>query len=164
MAICAADESADSDGTVDPMPRTKRLGKLPRHYRFALNPHADYRASRCPRCNSLTYPRKFALLIHVNPDELRVPGKTCKYCSKCEFIIAHQDELEAELAAHFEQTRPDVIGNDYLVLGTVERKTWREGMEQPKTLDELLVHTADFKEYLEIEYQPGGWFPANADR
>ncbi len=143
------------------MPRKKRFGQLPPRYRFALNPHADYRASRCPRCNSLTYPRKFALLIHVAPDELRVLGKTCKYCSKCEFIIAHQDELEAELAAHFEQIRPSVIGNEYLVLGAVERAAWREGLKQPKTLDQVLARTADFKEYLEIEYQPRGWYPAD---
>jgi hypothetical protein len=102
------------------MPRQKRFGLLPPRYRFALNQHADYRASRCPCCNGLTYPRKFALLIHVDPDELRALGKPCKYCSRCEFIIAHQDELEAELATHFEQTRPDVIGHNNLALGTVE--------------------------------------------
>jgi hypothetical protein len=143
------------------MPHQKRFGQLPPRYRFALNRHADYRVSRCPRCNDLTYPRKFALLIHVEPDELRVLGKTCKYCSKCEFIIAHQDELEAELAGHFEQARPVVIGNDYLVLGTVERNTWREGMERPKTFYQVLAHTADIKEYLEIEYEPGGWHRAH---
>jgi hypothetical protein len=97
----------------------------------------------------------------VAPDELRVLGKSCKYCSQCEFIIVHQDELETELAAHFEQTRPDVIGNDYLVSGTVERKARREGLDQPKTLDQVLAHAADFKEHLEIEYQPGGWYPSD---
>jgi hypothetical protein len=144
------------------MSRRNRFGQLPPRYRFALNPWTDYRAARCPRCNGLTHPRKFALLIHVDSDELRVLGKTCKYCSKCEFIIAHQDEIEAELAAHFEQMRPNVIGNDYRVLGTVERKAWREGLAQPKAHDQVLAHTADFKEYLEIEYQPGGWYPAFA--
>ncbi|MCC6187833.1 MAG: hypothetical protein IT318_02270 [Anaerolineales bacterium] len=143
------------------MPRSKRFGQLPPRYRFALNLHADYRASRCPRCNRLTYPRKFALLIHVDPDELRVLGKTCKFCSHCQLIIAHQDELEAELAGHFQQARPGVIGNAYLVLGTVEKAAWRKGLKQGQTLDELRAHTADIKEYLTIEYEPVGWFPAD---
>lgn len=143
------------------MPRSHRFGQLPPRYRFALNPHADYRASRCPRCDHQTFPRKFALLIHVDPDELRVLGKTCKFCSHCQLIIAHQDELEAELAAHFQQARPGVIGNAYLVLGTVEKAAWRAGLKQGQTLEELRAHAADIKEYLTIEYEPGGWFPAD---
>jgi hypothetical protein len=142
------------------MPGKRKFGKLPRRYRFALNQYAEARASRCPRCNALTYPRKFPLLIHIDPDELRVLGKTCKYCSKCEFIICHQDELEAELFEHFRRDQPDLIGHPYLVLGTVELKTWRAGMDQPITLDDLLAHTADIKHYLNLEYDPGGWYPA----
>ncbi len=53
------------------MPHQTRFGQLPPRYRFALNRHADYRAAGCPRCNGLTYPRKFALLIHVEPEESR---------------------------------------------------------------------------------------------
>lgn len=44
-----------------------RLGKLPPRYIFALNPHSDYRATRCPRRNGPTTLRKFALMIHVDP-------------------------------------------------------------------------------------------------
>jgi hypothetical protein len=146
------------------MPRKVRFGQLPPRYRFALNAHADYRASRCPRCNGLTYPRKFPLLIFVHPDEFRVMDKTCQYCSKCEFIIAHQDELEAELVAHFEQLQPELIGNDYLVVGTVERKVWHEGLNQPQNLVQVLPHTADFKKFVEIEYEPGGWYPADTGK
>jgi hypothetical protein len=147
-------------GQVNKMPRSSRIGQLPPRYRFALNPHVEARASRCPRCNALTYPRKFPLLIHVDPDELRVLGKTCKYCSRCEFIICHQDELEAELAGHFGRTRPEVVGNPYLVVGTVEMKAWRAGMAAPMTIDQMLAHAADFKQYLTLEYDPGGWGPA----
>src|SRR6266542_1102938 len=117
------------------MPRKERFGQLPPRYRFALNSHADYRVSRCPHCNGLTHPRKFPLLIFVHPAEFCVMGKTCKYCSNCEFIIAHQDELEAELVAYFEQSQPGLIGNDYLVVGTVERQSWRIGLKQTQTLN-----------------------------
>jgi len=41
-------------------------------------------------------------------------------------IIVHQDELEDELTSQFQERDPSVIGNDYLILGTVEQKVWRE--------------------------------------
>jgi hypothetical protein len=37
--------------------------------------------------------RKFPLLIHMDGYGLLNLGKTCRYCAKCEFIIAHQDQL-----------------------------------------------------------------------
>jgi len=139
--------------------RKPRLGKLPARYLFALNPHAEFRASRCPDCDRLTYPRKFALLIHVDPLNLIAMGFTCRYCSQCELIVAHQDELEAQLAALFQERDPSVIDNDYLVIGTVELKIWKDSLSTPKMMAEILEHTADFKDYRTIEYFPGGWYP-----
>ncbi len=104
----------------------------PRHW-FALNPRKEMRCTRCLRCEKPTRPRKFALLIGVEDYGLMVLGKTCRYCSACDFIIAHQDELEALLAAGFSTHEPEVIGNDYYVIRTVERKTWRKG--SPHRLD-----------------------------
>jgi hypothetical protein len=81
----------------------KRIGKLPPRYSFILNPYADVRLSRCPRCQKLTYLRKFALFIHIDVWGPMALGKTCRYCSRCELIMAHQDELEAQLAHSFSQ-------------------------------------------------------------
>lgn len=90
-------------------------------------------------------------------------GKTCKYCSRCELIMMHQDELEAELAYSFGKSAPEVIGNEYLVLGTIERKVWRKGVEGEETeVGEVLKHAADFKKVYDLEYDPGGWYPADA--
>lgn len=107
---------------------------------------------RRPNCEHLTYEREFVLLIHVDPGNLIALGKTCRYCSPCELIIAHQNELESELVRLFEQRNPSVIGNRYLVLGTVETKEWHEGLAQPKTIVDMLPHAADFKGYHTIEY------------
>lgn len=52
-----------------------------------------------------------------------------------------------------------VIGNDYLVMGTVERKLWREGMKAPRSIEDLVRNLHDFKQVLKLEYQPGGWYP-----
>jgi hypothetical protein len=48
-------------------------------------------------------------------------GKTCKFCSKCELIIVHEDELDQELANILSSINPQVIGNEYMVMGTVNK-------------------------------------------
>jgi hypothetical protein len=135
-----------------------RIGKLKPRYRFILNPHAELRLSSCPRCHKLTHPRKFDLLIHIESWGPLIVGKTCKYCSQCELIMCHQDELDEQLAQAFQHLDSRIIGNDYLVLGTVERPIWKDGPERaPRNLEQLMENTAEFKGQLELDYDPGGW-------
>ncbi|MBV9774393.1 MAG: hypothetical protein JO040_10615 [Gemmatimonadetes bacterium] len=144
-------------------PRKKRLGKLSPRYRFALNPFPEVRWSRCPRCEKLTHNRKFPLLIHVEKHGPVILGKTCRYCAPCEFIIAHQAELEAELAYLFSQRAPEVVGNRYMVMGIVERKTWQKGRDAPLGWEELLEHTADIKQYFTLLDPRPRWILAGPD-
>jgi hypothetical protein len=123
------------------------------------------RLSRCPACEKLTYGRKFALLIHVEGFGPCVQGKTCKYCSACELIICDQVKLETELTNAFQQLRPEVIGNEYLVVGTMDLKTWNAGLGgTTKGLGLALEHVAEFKKHLDIDFDTGGWAPAGEDR
>ncbi|RLC70155.1 MAG: hypothetical protein DRI52_07620 [Chloroflexi bacterium] len=138
-----------------------RIGKLPPKYIFVLNPYTDARFTRCPGCGKKTKLRKVPLFIHVDPMNPVVLGKTCRYCPDCDLLIVHQDELEVQLAALFAEHDPTLIGNDYLVIGTVERRAWREGMKQPKSIPEMLEHLHDFKEVRTVEVQPAGWYPAD---
>jgi hypothetical protein len=143
---------------------TERIGKLKPRYSFLLNPYSDIRLSKCPKCERPTHPRKFALFIHVDGWGTLVLGKTCRYCTRDELIIVHQDELEAELAEKFATLEPKVIGNDYLVVGTVDKKVWQRGLSgQGNSVGDVLDHLADFKKVLELEYEPGGWYPADRD-
>jgi hypothetical protein len=141
----------------------ERIGELPPRYSFALNPYNEWRCTKCPRCEQPTRLRKFALLIGVETYGLMVLGKTCRFCPRCEFIIAHQDELKVLLAASFAAHAPEVIGNEYYVIGTVERKTWRKGMRAPAITDEVLRHAADFEKEFDLHYEPVGWYPADRD-
>lgn len=134
-----------------------RFGQQPPRYAFALNPYEDARFSKCPQCNRATYPRKFPLLMYVEGADPFVLGKTCRYCSKCEFIIAHQDELETVLAAMFAERAPEVLGNDYLVIGTVERKVWKQHLDREATTADIRAHAADIKHYMTLEYEPARW-------
>jgi len=138
-----------------------RLGKLPPLYRFALNPYTDARFTRCPICEQKMRQRKVPLFIHVDPFHPIVLDYSCRYCPDCDLLIAHHDQIEALLADHFAELDSSVIGKDYEVIGTVERSAWREGMKQPKGIDDMLAHLHDFKEVLTIEYQPAGWYPAD---
>jgi hypothetical protein len=132
-------------------------GKLPPLYRFILNPFIDARFTRCPMCEQKMRQRKVPLFIHVDPFHPIVLGYTCRYCPDCDLLIAHQDQIEASLVNLFAERNPEVIGNDYLVIGTVERKGWREGIKQPKSIDEILDHLHNFKEVLTTECDPAGW-------
>jgi hypothetical protein len=128
-----------------------RIGKQKPRYRFILNPYKDERFSRCPRCEGKTRERKLPLVIHVDPRNPISLNKTCRYCDRCDLLIAHQDEVEAQLALLFQSHNPELIGNDYLVVGTLDRADWQRGSKTPLTIAEMMEHLHDFKEVLKIE-------------
>lgn len=138
---------------------TPRFGKLPPRYSFVLNPYPDMRISRCPFGSHKTGQRKIPLLIHIEPMHLIALNYTCRYCSVCDLLIAHKHEIEHLLTGLFSQYGPNVIGNDYLIMGTVERAAWREGLQQPKVVADMLPHASDFTEYhQELRVTRPGWY------
>jgi len=87
-------------------------------------------------------------------------GKTCRYCSPCEIVMVHRNELEAEIARGLSPVAPEAVGNDYWVFGTIEKKIWRQGLgSSGKPIAEILRHVADFKHHYDLQYEPGGWHP-----
>jgi hypothetical protein len=148
------------------MVKTKKpqIGGLPPRYSFVLNPYPDMRVSRCPYCERKTGQRKIPLLIHVEPMHLIALNYTCRYCQACDLLIAHKHEIEHLLTGMFRQYDPEVVGNDYLILGTVEKATWREGSQQPKAVAEMLPHVSDFAEYYkELRVTRPGWYRADQE-
>lgn len=136
-----------------------QLGKLPPLYRFILNPYTDVRFSRCPECSQRTLLRKVPLAVHIDPHHPVLLNKYCRYCRDCDVLIVHQDELEEWLAITFEKGAPDIIGNEYLVMGTVDKTTWRKQQKEPIPMGKLFDYLHDFKEYLKLSYTPAGWDP-----
>lgn len=137
----------------------RRLGKQSPRYRFFLNPYPDVRCTTCPQCTGKTLVRKLPLLIHIEPTQLIALNKFCRYCPRCDLLIAHQDEVEDFLAAFFGQSNPDVLGNDYLVVGTLDRADWRRGMRTSPTIPEMLEHLHDFSEAVQFEIERPSWRP-----
>ena len=140
------------------MPEKRRLSKLPPMYNFVLNPHVETRVSRCPDCEAKMHQRKVPLFIHVDPMHPVVIGYTCRYCPDCDLLVAHQDEIEHLLANLFAERDPSIIGNDYLVMGTVERKAWRASLKEPMSTPQMLEQLHDFKEVWSLDYRPAGWY------
>src|SRR4249919_691161 len=100
-----------------------RLGALPPRYAFILNPHADTRFTKCPRCEARTNLRKFSLVVHLEGFGLVILGKTCRLCLRCETLVAHKAELDKLLNTLVTASVPE-----YVVLGTADRPTYRRGL------------------------------------
>jgi hypothetical protein len=137
--------------------KEQQLGHLSPQYHFALNPY-PLRFSRCPDCKNRTGQRKLPLLIRIKPSHSLLLNFTCRYCARCDLLICHQDALEHVMATLYERRDPAVIGNEYFVLGTVEKKAWREGLTQPTSTSAMLPQLHDFKSYREIRATVGGLF------
>ena len=128
-----------------------------KHY-FFLNPYEDAAFTRCPKCENNTKIHKFPLVIHIDPQQLLLLNKKCRYCVKCDLIIAKKSELESLIVVIFEQSKPEIIGNDYLVMGVAERRDWLDSkkgkMPQSETIERMLV----FKDVLNFEPVHAGWY------
>ena len=132
-----------------------QLGKQPARYGFFLNPYQEARFTSCPRCRAKTRLRKIPLVIHVDPMNPIALNKTCRYCDVCDLLIVHQDELEIQLAHLFATRAPELVGNDYLVIGTLDRPVWHRSRANPLTIQEMLDDLHDFKEVLRFELRRG---------
>jgi len=129
----------------------KPLGKQPPQYRFFLNPYRDARFTTCPQCGLRTRQRKCPLVIHIHSVPTLILGKTCRYCVTCDLLIAHQDQVEEQIALYAASSHPEITGNNYLVMGTLDRPEWRKGIQDPLSIQEMVEHLHDFKEVVTFQ-------------
>lgn len=108
--------------------------------------------------------RKVPLFIHVQLHYPTTINKHCRYCPKCDILIVHQDELEHMLALTYEKRQPEIIGNEYFVLGTLEPSSLRKRDKEAILIDNMLDYVHDFKERLEVKYTPAHWGPVDKRR
>ena len=135
----------------------KKLNQA-RHY-FFLNPYEDMAFTRCPKCEEKTKIRKHCLLIHIEPKHLFSLNKTCKYCTKCDLIIVKKVDIENLLVAICEEFAPDIVGNDYFIFGTMERKDWKEAQTGKISQQEGMKRSHPFKNVWKFEVSSAGWHP-----
>jgi hypothetical protein len=51
-----------------------------------------------------------------------------------------------------------IIGNEYLVFGTLDRSDWRKYKEAPTNSKEAFEQVYVFKDVLKFEVMPRGWY------
>jgi len=133
-----------------------------RHY-FFLNSYEDAAFTKCPKCRTNTKIRKFPLVIHIEPQQLLLLNKKCRYCVSCDLIIAKKSELESLMVASFEESKPEIIGNDYLVMGVAERRDWLESKKGKMPQGETIEHILVFKDVWNFELVRAGWYRDGED-
>ncbi|HZS00493.1 MAG TPA: hypothetical protein VFE37_17390 [Chloroflexota bacterium] len=138
------------------MPAKKRP-RPRRGPRLFLNPYEEQAFTRCPRCGRApTKVRKVYLLVFVKPALNMVLNKVCRLCESCNLLIVKQAELESLMAYTAEQHDPSVIGNDYLLVGTLDRADGRLTMTGGLTGEQLMDRVHLFRE--ELQFDPPGWY------
>lgn len=138
---------------------TQKLGKLDKKYHFTFNPYPDERLSSCPDCRGKNGQRKLPLIVHIDPDNLILLNYTCRYCNNCDRLIGHKHEIEHHLTTMFLKINPSFIGNEYMVFGTVDKKTWDEKSRRSADPSDILHHAHDFLSYHNLRMTMTGWFP-----
>ncbi len=123
-------------------------------YYFFLNPYLDASFTKCPKCETKTKIRKYCLLIHIEPHQLVSLNKTCRYCPYCELIIVKKEELESLLYGICNENFPDIIGNEYLVCGTMNRGDWKKVQEDEQYSKTALKNTCLFKDVWHFKLIP----------
>jgi hypothetical protein len=133
-----------------------RISKRPQRYRFFLNPYQDVRFSKCPQCTNKTGQRKLPLFIHIPPDQPVFLNKTCRYCAHCDLLIAHRNELDKLVKHILTMINSELPGDEYLVVGTVDRPVWKRIREENIPPHEWVEMVYIFKEA--VTFTPvGGW-------
>jgi hypothetical protein len=126
--------------------------KPQKRHKFFFNTYDDCGFTKCPKCETKTKIRKYLLVIHVEPQQLLLLNKKCKYCPSCDLIIAKKQELESLI--------PQLSQNDYLVMGTLERQDWHQGNQGSLPPSEIANRMYIFKDIWDFEVIPAGWYPA----
>ena len=66
---------------------------------------------------------------------------------------------DAWLAAFFTEHRPEIVGNEYLVLGTEDRADWIRGVDTPVSPAKAFEQMHDFREVVRFT-PPPSWVKA----
>lgn len=114
-------------------------------YDFLLNVRQDTRVTICPRCQIKTRARKFPLVVRINADYGLVIEKMCRFCTACELLVVHQDQLHVQLLFRL-LLGPQRLSNDYQVVGTLESTVWKQGIEELQPFADLQPYLHDFKQ------------------
>jgi len=68
------------------------------------------------------------------------------------------------LTSLFSQKEPETVGSKYLIIGTIEKSSWREAQQRESSVREMLPHASDFALfYPELSVSKPGWYKTGQD-
>lgn len=126
--------------------RKRRGDKARRRHRFFLNPRRDKTYARCPVCGTRTNFRSFFLVVRIDPGQLLLASKPCRYCSECDLIIAAKRELDAVVADGLGRQEARRTGEGYSVTGTLDEADWLEGSRGALTAQQITERMYVFRD------------------
>lgn len=140
--------------------RKRKSEKPKRKHRFFLNPYRDRAFTKCPACEGKTREQEFALVIHIKPKQFFLLNLRCRHCPDCDLIIAKKDKVESSMAAGLQRTKPEIVGNEYLVMGTLDRQDQLEGNRGGLPLEALMDRMLLFRDVWHFDEILAGWSPS----
>jgi hypothetical protein len=131
-----------------------QFGQQSPRYSYLSNPYERERITACPRCNAALSDIEVAVLILVEPNSplmLRLPSR---HCAACDLLLIQEDDLERGIEDSFRPTEPELIGNKYQVLGTIDLADWERAHTQRLSQDEIIACLHDFRQRLAFQQAP----------
>lgn len=129
---------------------------LEEKYYFFLNDYPDMAFTKCPKCENKTRQKKLPLVITFGKkDRVLSLNKTCRYCERCELLIAKEAELSymAGRLLGREAKNPD-----YCVVGTMAKEVWKKWAKGGEGIRTQLEGISFFKGAWAFEVKPAGWY------
>jgi len=66
-------------------------------------------------------------------------------------LIVHKNEIEDLLVKIFQERAPQIVGNGYTVIGTMEKLAWKQGVQKPLDFQTMPEYLHDFNQVLKFE-------------
>jgi hypothetical protein len=66
-------------------------------------------------------------------------------------LIAHKNEIDDLLAKIFHARASGVVGNNYTIIGTMEKSAWKQGVQKSLDFQNMPEHLHDFNQVLKFE-------------
>ena len=139
------------------MEKDKKMVEPEQRHNFFLSPYPGQAWTRCPQCTEKTKQRIFPVVVSVESGPTGVIRQKCKFCPECDLLIIQQTVLEGFLAKQFHDSHPEIMGNDYLALGTLDNKDWNAQQKGKITPAEVLSRIRLFKKHLQFDTPQYGW-------
>lgn len=127
---------------------------------FFLNTSTYARYTRCPECGEPMKQRVRYLTVFIEPNVMVLTRQQCRYCPKDDLLIAQADLIQPYLEHALQQVDPNMIGNDYVVVGELPSHDYRKRGSGPLDPEWVKARTIMFREQRRYPEPYWGWFPS----